>query len=145
MESNQVSIRTQIYSLLQSPMLLILHVKLSRIYCSGSWIRTKLHGLTVRRLHLDCSTGAVYSIHTFSFLLTYDHCPYRNTPRSQTPTFHSRTNLLGTDVFLYGTSGETRTRKTNSVTEAKQWLRVLESHQGLGLMRPLRYSFSNPR
>ena len=28
--------------------------------------------------------------------------PYRNTPSSQTPTFHGRTNLLGTDVFLYG-------------------------------------------
>ena len=37
--------------------------------------------------------------------------PYKNTPRSQTLTFYGHTNLFGTDVFLYGTSGETRTRK----------------------------------
>jgi hypothetical protein len=29
------------------------------------------------------------------------HSPYKNTPSSQTPTFNSRTNLFGTDVFLY--------------------------------------------
>ena len=35
--------------------------------------------------------------------------PYKNTPRSQTLTFYGHTNLLGTDVFLYGRGTENRT------------------------------------
>ena len=34
--------------------------------------------------------------------------PYRNTPRSQTPAVN-RTNLFGTDVFLYGRGYQIRT------------------------------------
>ena len=39
----------------------------------------------------------------------YATLPYRNTPSSQTPTFHGRTNLVGTDVFLYGRTYRIRT------------------------------------